>query len=662
MPNDMARRRPARWARRLLLIFVTTILAPGVMLAGFGLLALKQERQRVDSEARNDLRVFAETLGRRLELDLTKWQQAAVDVARSGSVDPSRLPAPLRDAIMTPGAGVILLGSRESAEAYPRGQLLYELTAAEEDFAPHHSSARFTEAESLERRKQYDQAIPIYQRLATSTDRAEHAEALYALGRSLRKASAGANGAVAKKQLDEALHAFQRLAREPSSRITLGMLPSDLLALSEIASNGSQKQRLDASLVLYRGLVGGQWRLDEAIYSHQSEEVIGWLPQNEETRRLREQEVQKLALSRAVERFVDSPRALSVEDGSAAIAFWSEQPFAAIVLGAPYVRDHLLPDVDRDDVSAALSTVTGEHLAGLPSIDASRAVTYPLQRDVPLRLQVWRTDPAALVKAVDRRQQRYLAMLAVLVALVGFGGYITLRTVRAELAVAQMKSDFVSTVSHEFRSPLASINQLGEMLRDGIVADEGRRQEYYGMIVTESQRLRRLVENVLDFARMEDGRKQYRFEAVDSAEWLREIADDFQAQVAPRGFAVETDIPPDLPPIVVDRENLATAVKNLLDNAVKYSPESRTVRLEAQTNGDGISIAVRDRGIGIGDEDRPRIFDKFYRGAGELSREIKGVGLGLTLVHQIVSAHEGTIDVESRQGEGSTFTIRLKAV
>ena len=228
---------------------------------------------------------------------------------------------------------------------------------------------------------------------------------------------------------------------------------------------------------------------------------------------------------------------------------------------------------------------------------------------------------------------------------------------RAELAVAQMKSDFVSTVSHEFRSPLASINQLGEMLRDGIVGDDSRRQDYYGMIVTESQRLRRLVENVLDFARMEDGRKQYRFEAVDSAGWLREVAGDFQAQVAGRGFDLETDIPADLPRIAVDRENLATAVVNLLDNAGIVLAQSRTVRLEAQANGDGISIAVRDRGVGISEEDRPRIFDKFYRGGGELSREVKGVGLGLNLVHHIVSAHGGTTDVESRKGEGSTFTI-----
>jgi signal transduction histidine kinase len=653
MAGDMARRRPAR---RLLLIFVTTILAPGVILAGFGLRTLTSERQNAERQASEDLKGVATNLGRILEFDLRDWQQAAEDLARSGTVDPSQWPTRLQKAVMIPGAAVVLLGSRERAEAYPRGQLLYEVTATPEGLAPHRFSPRFAEAESLERRQQYDQAIPLYQRLVASADPAEHAAALHALGRTMRKA----------KRLDESVKVFQRLAREPSIRISTAvgvpaMHPSDLLALSEIATNGSEEQRLEASLGLYRGLVGGRWLLDKVVYSDRSDQVAAWLPQNEETRRLREQEVQKLALSRAVERFVETQRAVSGEDDSDAIAFSTEQPFAAIVLGPTFLRDHLLSAVERDDVRASLSTPTGEHLAGVPAVDDPLAATYSLQGDVPLRLQVWRTDPAALSRAVDRRQQIYLAMLVVLVALLGFGGYITLRTVQAELAVAQMKSDFVSTVSHEFRSPVASINQLGEMLRDGVVSDDGRRQEYYGMIVTESQRLRRLVENVLDFARMDDGRKQYRFEAIDSARWLREVAGDFQAQVASRGFAVDTDIPPDLPTLVADRENLTTAVTNLLDNAVKYSPESRTVRLEAHANGDGISIAVRDRGIGIGDEDRPRIFDKFYRGGGELSREVKGVGLGLNLVHHIVSAHGGTIDVESRQGEGSTFTIRLKA-
>jgi tetratricopeptide (TPR) repeat protein len=390
MPGDIARRRPTRSARRLLLIFATTILTPGVILAGFGLRALTLERQSAKRQVRDALDGVSKNLGRRLELDLRDWRQAATELARSGSVEPAQWPARVRDAVLTPGAGLVLLGSRQRAEAYPHGQLLYELTAASEDFAPRPSSARFTEAESLERRKQYDQAVPLYQRLVASTNRTERTLALHALGRAMRKA----------QQLDGALHAFQRLAQEPPIRIA-GMFPSDLLALSHIASNGSREQRLDASVALYRGLVGGRWRLDEVVYRDHSERVADWLPQNEETRRLREQELQKLSLSRAAERFVETPRVLSVEDGSATLAFWNERPFAAIILGAPYVRGDLLPAVERPDVSAVLSTQTGEHLAGSPSVDDPLAVTYFVQGDVPLRLQVWPTDPAALSMAVD---------------------------------------------------------------------------------------------------------------------------------------------------------------------------------------------------------------------------------------------------------------------
>jgi signal transduction histidine kinase len=261
---------------------------------------------------------------------------------------------------------------------------------------------------------------------------------------------------------------------------------------------------------------------------------------------------------------------------------------------------------------------------------------------------------------INRQQNLYIAMLGVVVALLGFGGYLTVRTVKSELAVAQMKSDFVSTVSHEFRSPLAGINQLGEMLRDGRVHDDVRRQEYYEMIVGETQRLRRLVENVLDFARMEDGRKQYRFEPVEPAEWLRDVADDFRTQLAGAGFAVQTEIPDRLPSIVADRETLATAVHNLLDNAVKYSGESNVVELRANADAQGLSISVQDQGVGIREEDQPHIFEKFFRGGGDVTRQVKGVGLGLNLVQHIVAAHGGSVSFDSKEGKGTTFTIRLK--
>jgi signal transduction histidine kinase len=342
------------------------------------------------------------------------------------------------------------------------------------------------------------------------------------------------------------------------------------------------------------------------------------------------------------------------------LAFWTEEPFVAILLGAPVVRSQLLPALGGTDFQASVVAPGGQMLVGDAAPAEQAVASYTLRSaELPLLLRVWPTDPAALQTQMNRQQNLYLGMLAVLVALLTFGGYFTVRTLRTQLRVTQMQSDFVSTVSHEFRSPLAGINQLGEMLRDGRVPDD-RRQHYYEMIVAETQRLRRQVENILSFSRMDDGRKPYRLEPLDPTGWLRDVSAEFQRQVADAGFVIEANIPDALPAIAADRDALTTAVHNLLDNAVKYSRESRLVQMDATANGEGLTIAVRDRGAGIRDADRPRIFEKFYRGDGELTERVKGVGLGLSLVQHIVTAHGGTVDVESQEGTGSTFTIRLK--
>jgi signal transduction histidine kinase len=651
MPNEIAPRRPRPAARRLLLIFAATILVPGVSLGILGLRRLTQERRDAERQVRERLDAVAENMGRRMELELKDWQQVAADLARSGSTDPALWPERVRTAVSRPGAGVVLLGSRERAQALPVGQLLFELSATSEDVRPSEKAALFDEAESLEvRSKQYDRAIALYRQLLASRESGERARVLHLLARTLNKAG----------RVDEAVQTFHLLEQEPPIRIV--SLPSDLLALFAIASLEGEPKRANDALRLYQGLVAGRWRLDRVFYEFYSMQARDWIPQNAETARLIAEEHKKLALSLAAERFVASPRSLAVDNGIATLAFSHPEPFAAILVTLPAILEGLLPGTDRSDLQFTLLSPDGQTLAGEPAVEGQSLGTYMVQNAaLPIRLQFRPKDPASLYAGVNRQQNLYLAMLAVLVALLAFGGYFTVRTLRTEIAIAQMKSDFVSTVSHEFRSPLAGINQLGEMLRDGRVPDEGRRQEYYGMIVAETQRLRRLVENVLDFARMEDGRKQYRFEPVEPAGWLMEVADDFRAQMAGRGFAIEARIPSELPVIVGDRETLTTAVHNLLDNAVKYSGNSKAVRLEASADSEGLSISVCDRGVGIREEDRPRLFEKFYRGGGEVARQVKGVGLGLNLVHHIVVAHGGTIDVDSREGEGSTFTIHLKS-
>jgi signal transduction histidine kinase len=186
-----------------------------------------------------------------------------------------------------------------------------------------------------------------------------------------------------------------------------------------------------------------------------------------------------------------------------------------------------------------------------------------------------------------------------------------------------------------------------------------RQRRYHKMILQESERLGRLVENLLDFSRMEEGRKEYRLAPLSTSAWLRELVGNFQSEITENGISIVANIPEVLPAISADAEALGCAVHNLLDNAVKYSPGSKTVWLDASAGNGSVTISVRDQGVGIAEPDRKHIFDKFYRVGGEISLKVKGAGLGLSLVRHIVAAHGGAIECESRVGEGSEFAIRI---
>ena len=270
-------------------------------------------------------------------------------------------------------------------------------------------------------------------------------------------------------------------------------------------------------------------------------------------------------------------------------------------------------------------------------------------------------NPAALMADVARWRALNLVMLTLVVGLLGFGTYLTTRAVRRELEVARLQSDFVSAVSHEFRSPLTGIRQLGEMLLRGRVPDEARRLEYYARITHESDRLGRLVENLLQAAQLDEGRQHFRRERIDTAAWLRNVVEDARTQLAHRHAVIEADIPAELPSLVGDREALTSALSNLLDNAVKYSPPAAPVRCEAREHDGLVTICVRDCGAGMSEEDRAHAFERFRRGRSTITEQVKGTGLGLSLVHDIVVAHGGRVDCDSRLGEGTTFSIRLAA-
>jgi len=243
--------------------------------------------------------------------------------------------------------------------------------------------------------------------------------------------------------------------------------------------------------------------------------------------------------------------------------------------------------------------------------------------------------------------------------MLGAGLYLVYKNVKRELHLSRLKSDFVANVSHELKTPLALIRLFAETLELGRVPGEEKAKQYYRVINKESQRLTQLINNILDFSRIEAGRKEYRFARADVGRIVHDVIESYRFPIEQQGFTLEVDVPEELPAAEVDKEALSQAVINLVNNAIKYSPDEKHLRVSARAEGGSVSLAVADRGIGIAKTDQKRIFEKFYRAENSLVHETKGSGLGLSLVQHIVEAHGGTARVESVPGKGSTFTLVL---
>jgi len=225
-----------------------------------------------------------------------------------------------------------------------------------------------------------------------------------------------------------------------------------------------------------------------------------------------------------------------------------------------------------------------------------------------------------------------------------------------------LKSDFVSNVSHELRTPLALIRMFAETLEMKRVKTEKKKIEYYRTILLETERLTRLVNNILNFSRMEADRRQYHFRLIELNAVVKNVLDIYEYQLRTMGFSTVVQLKSTLPLINGDDEALAEALHNIVDNAIKYSNEEKSLKVETGTRGAEVFVEVQDRGIGIPAQYHGKIFEKFFRVSGGLVHTAKGSGLGLALVRHIVQAHGGTIEVESSPGKGSTFRIILPVV
>jgi len=543
----------------------------------------------------------------------------------------------------------------------PHGRLLYYPVIPR---APEASLKVFEAGEDLEFRLQnYAGAITAFSALALSKDPLIRAGALVRLARNLRK----------NKQMNDALEVYEELVLLGSTP-TCGD-PAELVARQARCSLLNELNQLSelqhAAESLNADLQQGRWQLDRISFKFHSQEVQRWLTFEPDALAQRQS---ALALAAAVESLWEQwnelgrvggdsrgRRTLWVH-GQSILLLWDGTPEKLVALAAcPKFLEARWGQALRNlgVTVSLLDSDSHEVFQTSPSTSPWQALRTSSDTRLPWTLRIFSADPAGDLAQLAGRRRLLLAGLALLGLMLLMSGYFTTRAVSRELGASRLQSDFVSAVSHEFRTPLTSMRHLTDSLDRGIVSDEKRLRQYYTALAHETERLHRLVESLLNFGRMEAGAFEYRFEPVDVTFLARDIVAEFQKEFTSSGHSFELLMNDNLPQIRVDREALSLALWNLLDNAVKYSPGRPTIWIELAREGKRVAFRVRDQGPGIPVEEHRAIFNKFVRGSAARASNVKGTGVGLAIVRHTARAHGGEVQVESRPGEGSTFTILL---
>ncbi len=556
-------------------------------------------------------------------------------------------PAPALQARFPKGVTFIVVSEKDIA-TYPEKSLLFSPAPPN---PPAEEPGTFDGVDELELRElQYDRAMALLKPLIVRP--ATRAEALLRLARIEYKA----------RQPEAALDTYAKLTSE--NALTSSGLPYALLAVSArcriLKELGRTHEAQAEASSLRASLLAGRWPISRESFEYH------WATLN------------SLGLD------VGQPPKASVEF-SALIAGLFIRWRNAQSLGSNTTGRELQPDgsllvwnARPDRLSAVVAPPdwlnsaakfppgSGDIHWRLLSLDAAKAPGYTVTRSladvgIPDRLDF--SIVAPISGAASSRRTLLLGGAVLMLMVILGAGYVVYSAISRELQVAKLQSDFVAAVSHEFRAPLTTLCTLTELLVQHRIPDESRRQQSYVFLDHETKRLHRLVEDLLDFGRMESGRKQYRTEDHDAFQLVRATVADFIQQAEANGFRVEADLgSPDnstAATVHVDQEAFCRALRNLLENAMKYSPVCRTVWVNGAVQDHRVLISVRDQGMGIEADERQAVFQKFSRGEAAKKAGIKGTGIGLAMVQQIALAMGGEIRLQSEVGVGSTFTLVL---
>ena len=595
---------------------------------------------------------------------------------------------------------------KNSEVIFPVGESLFLLESKEPGKAAKslprlETNSLFKRAEAYEfEQKDYAQAIESYRKLMeTAPDKSSRALLMNRIGRCYIKSGRPLR----------AVSVYQTIASQYPGELSADGIPLGIIAQYQIGNIYAGKKRkqeeVAAFLDLYDNLLHARWPLTKSQFHFYldkakeeiqaglgemgAEEVVDFKSRWEKLKQLEREQLKKMRqredLVKEVIPLIKSRRSevdvkdrrfvrLSATVGKEAylVSYVQVNPDSVLCLSidldalAQKNISQILEKIPlRSDWQVQMvdeygKVVVGEDIEGW-SHPAPR-LTYSEDFEdntPPWKINVYLKNPGSAERQFNFRRNIYILTVAVVMAALLFGGFFAIRSTAKELELAKLKSEFVSTVSHEFRTPLTSIRYLADLLRRGRVRGEERKQEYFETISSEGERLSRLIENILDFSKIEAGMKEYQFEDTDVAALVKNVASRFKEHTKGKDYTLKTEISDRMPAIPVDEEAISRALDNLLDNAVKYSGKSPKIFLRAWSLERNIFLEVQDNGAGISKEDQKQVFKKFYRSGRLEEKVVRGSGIGLTIVEHIVRAHGGEVLLESAIGRGTKVTIKL---
>jgi two-component system phosphate regulon sensor histidine kinase PhoR len=275
-------------------------------------------------------------------------------------------------------------------------------------------------------------------------------------------------------------------------------------------------------------------------------------------------------------------------------------------------------------------------------------------------LNVTMTSAEELAAAVARRRVLEMVLVALSGIVVIAGIIVILLAAARERKLSNLKSDFVANVSHELKTPLSLVRMFGELLQSGRADTEDKRRQYLQIIVSESERLAALIENVLDFAKVERGQAAYEFSQHSLPDVVARAVEACRVRAERDAVSLELEVSGELPSVSLDERAIEIAIINLVDNALKYAPDGKRVTIALAQRGGQLEVRVTDQGAGIAPDERKRIFERFVRGKGASGKQVRGSGIGLALVKHIADAHGGNVWVEDASGRGSVFVFTIQ--